>query len=115
MKCDIVSVDGNHYHHFALRDVLQIRQLANESMHVLLVDDTNCIRQFCVDDAVRLTEKCGYTVALQRLSEHPSLAQHGYRRGVTMMQYARQDERVAQCLQRDPRGLKGDEDFHQVI
>ena len=115
IKCNILSVDGNHDHTYALKDILQMRQLANESMHVLLVDDTNCVRQFCVDDAVRLTEKCGETVALLRLSEHPSESEQGYRRGVTMLQYSKHDELVDHCLKTDPLGLRGNEQFTQVF
>ncbi len=38
-KCDIIFIDGAHTYDIAMKDIINMRQFANQSNHILLIDD----------------------------------------------------------------------------
>jgi hypothetical protein len=85
--CDLLSVDGGHSDDIPLRDMINMRALANPKFHVLVVDDSNCEERFCVavDDGILKLEKEGAISVLGRWSESPD--GDAFQRGLTVMQY----------------------------
>jgi len=86
-RCDLLSVDGGHAHDIAVADIKNMRNLANTSFNVLLVDDTNCEAEYCVDKAVIEHEKRGTIRVLQSYAENKS--GDGFLMGVTVAEYVR--------------------------
>ncbi|KAF5842725.1 hypothetical protein DUNSADRAFT_5492 [Dunaliella salina] len=46
-KCDIVVVDGGHDAATAWRDTVNMRELANPEFAIFVIDDVNCIADYC--------------------------------------------------------------------
>lgn len=56
-RCDLLSVDGGRAYGNAVADIQNMSCLANPSLNVLLVDDTNCEAEYYVDKAMIEHEK----------------------------------------------------------
>ena len=88
VKCDVLSVDGGHYNDIPLRDIQNMRLLANKSFHVLFVDDTNCDGTGCVDGRVGYIGRLFNGVkVLSRVSESAVAERQRFERGVSVLQY----------------------------
>ena len=79
-SCDIVSVDGDHSYDGAIQDMLDVLPLMRNEESVLLLDDTNCLAEWCIDDARDKMVSDGHYEILLRLKER----QHRDR-GVTVL------------------------------
>ena len=99
LKCDLLSVDGNHEHFGALQDVVDMHALANPDRHVAVIDDTNCMAVYCVDKALEEAQRRNLAKVLLRLAEHGPKQLGEYMaagggpdvpsyRGVTLFQYS---------------------------
>jgi hypothetical protein len=85
-QCDLLSVDGAHTYHLAVEDLTNMQQLASPAFNILLVDDTNCGEDYCVDDAVHELERRGAVHRLLGFSER--INEKGvFTRGITVAQY----------------------------
>ena len=88
VKCDLLSVDGGHFGDIPLKDMQNMRRLANHDFHVLVVDDTNCDGTGCVDGQIASLVREGSLKVLGRVAEGLDLKpQQQFRRGVTVLQY----------------------------
>ena len=47
LKCDILSIDGDHLLRPAMQDIANMRKLAKPGLHVVVMDDTNCHWGMC--------------------------------------------------------------------
>jgi hypothetical protein len=68
-SCDIISVDGDHSHDGAVLDLRDVFPLARDEKTIILLDDTNCISSWCVDNAMKQVISEGYYEKLLGISE----------------------------------------------
>lgn len=83
IKCDLLSVDGDHRFKGATQDIENMMRLANRNFNVLLVDDTSCISTFCVDAAIVEHKLRGNIKEIEAISLKEQM------RGVSVFQYIR--------------------------
>jgi hypothetical protein len=88
IKCDLLSVDGGHFDDVPLKDLQNMKLLANKDFNLVLVDDTNCDGTGCVDGRVSHMVRQGILLAVTRVAETMEQG-HLLTRGVTLLQYTR--------------------------
>lgn len=87
--CDIVSVDGDHSFQSALKDLDNMKRLANPLQHIALIDDSNGDHDWMrpVDRATNEYESVSRKMkSIIRMAEY--YVQNEYWRGLTVFQYA---------------------------
>jgi predicted O-methyltransferase YrrM len=79
-KFDVIIVDGGHSYEVARADMINMRELGNKDS-VLIVDDTMCTADYCVDKAMEDLEREG----VLQIEERVPLAFDN--RGLTLARY----------------------------
>ena len=82
-RCDVISIDGGHSYDIAVKDVDNMKFLANQFFNILLIDDTNCDKTWCVDSTIQEHCKRGTIDILEGFSLSNN------ERGISIMTYNR--------------------------
>jgi hypothetical protein len=80
--CDIISVDGDHTHHGAVQDLKEVLPLLRGPESLVLLDDSNCNSDWCVDPARDQVIEEGYYKLLYGITEVDGA---GNERGVSLL------------------------------
>eukprot|EP01052_Picozoa_sp_SAG31_P037699 SAG31_NODE_4909_length_2872_cov_8.516408_2_plen_110_part_00 len=89
IKCDLISVDGRHYHEGSVEDINSFQFLANPDFNLLFVDDTNCKARYCFDSAVEEHLRRGTVKVIDSFSDDRKDTVKEGERGFTILTYTR--------------------------
>jgi hypothetical protein len=82
-KCNVISIDGGHDYKIAVQDVENMKFLSDPFFNILLIDDTNCESNYCVDTTIQEHLRRGTIEVLEGFSLNNN------KRGVSIMTYKR--------------------------
>ena len=56
LSCDVIVIDGGHSYKVALADMQNMRAFARSPRHLVVIDDTPCVAEYCENTARALRE-----------------------------------------------------------